>query len=210
MAVPDPMDIGLFLRGLIVGFSVAAPVGPIGLLCIRRTLAEGRALGMAAGLGAATADAFYGAVAAFGLTAVSGPLLAHATAIRLAGGVALCLVGTRIVFGHPAADAAPARGSGLGGAFAWTFLLTLASPATILAFVAIFAGLGLVEAVGDWARAGTMVLGVFAGSAVWWLLLSAGIGRLRAFITPAALTWLNRIAGAALIGFGVAALLSRI
>ena len=131
------------LRGLVIGFSIAAPVGPIGVLCIRRTLADGRATGLAVGLGAAAADAVYGAVAGFGLTAVSGLLASHEGLLRLVGGLFLCYLGIRTFLSRPADHAARAGGTGLLGAFAATFGLTLANPATILSFVAVFAGLGI-------------------------------------------------------------------
>jgi LysE type translocator len=125
----------LFLRGLVIGFSIAAPVGPIGVLCIRRTLADGRAAGFFSGLGAATADALYGAVAAFGLTAISSVLIGQATWLRLGGGLFLCYLGIKTFLARPAAEATPARATGLIGAYVSTLLLTLANPTTILSFV---------------------------------------------------------------------------
>ncbi len=200
------MDLNLLVRGLVIGFSIAAPVGPIGLLCIRRTLTDGRGAGLASGLGAATADAVYGAVAGFGLSAVSSFLLAQRAWLRLIGGALLCCLGLRIFLAKPASQAASARRGGLGGAFGSTLLLTLANPTTILSFVAVFAGLGVADRGGDYAAAGTLVLGVFTGSALWWLLLSGGVGLLRERITPRALRWVNRLSGAIITGFGLGAL----
>src|SRR5262245_14708867 len=133
------MDLGTFLRGLVIGFSIAAPVGPIGVLCIRRTLADGRVTGLAVGLGAAAADAVYGAVAGFGLTAVSALLVSQQGTMRLVGGLFLCYLGARTLLARPADHAAPVGGAGRLGAFLATFGLTLANPATILSFVAVFA-----------------------------------------------------------------------
>ena len=134
------MDIAVFVRGLIIGFSIAAPVGPIGVLCIRRTLADGRAAGLISGLGAATADAFYGCVAGFGLSFVSTFLVAQQTWLRLIGGAFLIYLGIKTFLTQPASEAAAASGRGLAGAYVSTFALTLTNPVTILAFV--FGGLG--------------------------------------------------------------------
>jgi threonine/homoserine/homoserine lactone efflux protein len=202
--VADPL---LFVRGLVVGFSIAAPVGPIGVLCIRKTLADGRAVGLATGLGAATADAFYGAVAGFGLTAVSGALVRHQGALRWIGGAFLCYLGLRTLASRPAARAAAAAGAGLLGSFAATLALTLANPMTILSFAAVFAGLGLVGAgAAGPAAAGLLVAGVFLGSAAWWLLLSGAVSVFRARVGPPALAWVNRASGLVILGFGAAAL----
>lgn len=202
------MDISFFARGLAIGFAIAAPVGAIGLLCIRRTLAYGRLTGFVSGLGAATADAVYGAVAALGLTAVSATLVAHQDIVRLLGGVFLLHLGARTAVAHPAMDVGGGSARGLAAAFVSTLALTLTNPTTILSFVAVFAGLGLGTTVGDRGSAALMVCGVFLGSALWWLLLSGGVGYFRRALTPERLRWVNRVSGAMLIGFGVLALLS--
>lgn len=195
-----------FLRGVAVGFSIAAPVGPIGLLCIRRSAAEGRATGLATGLGAAAADACYGAVAAFGLTAVSGALTAWLRELSLAGGLFLLYLGVKTALSRPATKAAaPAGRAGLLGAFASTFALTLANPTTIISFAAVFAALGLRAESGPGAAA-ALVGGVFAGSAAWWLLLSAGVASLRGRLSERALAWVNRGSGALLCAAALAAL----
>lgn len=203
------MHLPLYVTGLVLGFSIAAPVGPIGVLCIRRTLAEGRLIGFVTGLGAATADAVYGAVAAFGLTAVSGALVAQQSAIRLIGGVFLAYLGIRTLLARPASRAVRAAMPGNPAtAYASTVVLTLTNPATILSFAAIFAGLGLAAAGRDYPGAALLVLGVFCGSALWWLLLSGVVGLLRARVTPEALRWVNVASGILLLGFGVLALAS--
>jgi threonine/homoserine/homoserine lactone efflux protein len=198
-----------FLKGLILGFSIAAPVGPIGVLCIRRTLADGRLHGFFSGLGAASADMLYGSVAAFGLTAVSGMLVSQQTALRLAGGIFLLYLGVRTIFSPAAKHAANTRAShGLAGAYGSTFLLTLTNPMTILSFAAVFAGLGLAAGSADPQRAAWLVAGVFCGSGLWWFTLSGVVGLARAKVTPAALGWVNRMSGLVIGGFGVAALVS--
>ena len=199
------MDISLLTRGLILGFAIAAPVGPIGLRCIQRALSQGRAVGLASGLGAATADAFYGAVAAFGLTIISAFLIEQQFWLALLGGLFLCYLGVRTLLSPPAESAAEREARSIGAAYASTFLLTITNPMTILAFVAIFAGAGLAAAGGDAIAAAWMVLGVFLGSAAWWLLLSGGVSLLRSRINSGVLLWVNRAAGAILALFGVLA-----
>jgi threonine/homoserine/homoserine lactone efflux protein len=199
------MGLETLFRGLVIGFSIAAPVGPIGVLCIRRTLAHGRATGLAAGLGAAAADAVSGAIAGFGLTAVSALLVRQQGAMRLVGGLFLCYLGVRTFLARPAEQAARAGGAGLVGAFTATFGLTLANPATILSFVAVFAGLGIAGA-GNWREATIRVAGVFVGSALWWLLLSGVVGVLRSRLDLSTLRWVNRLSGTVLVAFGAAAL----
>ena len=196
------------LKGIIIGFSIAAPVGPIGVLCIRRTLAGGRMRGLASGLGAASADGFYGCVAGFGLTFISGFLVDQQFWLRLVGGLFLGYLGVRTLLARPAESAAPAGNNGLLGAYLSTLFLTLTNPVTILAFAAIFAGLGIAGATGEYGSAAMLVLGVFTGSALWWLILSGGVSLLRAKLTPARLRWVNRLSGLVIIGFGMAALLS--
>ena len=203
------MDLALFVRGLVIGLSIAAPVGPIGVLCIRRTLADGRAIGFVSGLGAATADGLYGAVAAFGLSLVTNALVEQRLWLQAIGGLFLCYLGWRTWTAVPRpVTAAAATGSGLVAAWASTCALTLTNPTTILSFAAIFAGLGLGRAVGGHGAASTMVAGVFLGSALWWLFLSVGVGLLRASLTPERLRWINRVSGCVIGGFGVAALAS--
>lgn len=191
-----------------IGFSIAAPVGPIGVLCIRRTLAEGWAYGLVSGLGAASADAIYGSIAGFGLAFISNFLVSQQVWLRLVGGIFLCYLGLKTLLAKPAEQVSTGKGKGFLGAYASTFFLTLTNPITIISFAAIFAGLGLAVARGNYASAGVLVLGVFMGSAAWWLLLSSGVGILRARFKPDLLRWVNRISGAIIIGFGIIALLS--
>jgi len=201
------MDLQFFLRGLIIGFSIAAPVGPIGLLCIQRTLNVGRMAGLLSGLGAATADAIYGAIAAFGLTIISAILMQQVFWFRLIGGLFLIYLGVGTFRSKPAAQAASAQGKNLFGMYGSTLMLTLTNPATILSFLAVFAGLGLATVEGDRTTAVLLVCGVFLGSALWWLLLSSGVCLLHTRFTACHLRWLNRGSGIILIAFGVVALL---
>ncbi len=202
------MDLSLLWRGMLIGFGIAAPVGPIGLLCIQRTLSGGRMAGLASGLGAASADALYGFVAAFGLTLVSRFLVEQRLWLGVAGGLFLLYLGWRTFAAPPAQSAAAAvPRSGLPGAYAGTFALTLTNPMTILSFVAIFAGAGLAEG-GTNGEAALLVAGVFAGSAAWWLLLSGGVSLARGRIEGRALRLVNRAAGILIMAFGLFALAS--
>lgn len=197
----------LFLKGLLLGFSIAAPVGPIGVLCIRRTLAGGMASGFVTGLGTATADALYGLVAALGLTAVASFLVDHQFYLRLSGGLFLCYLGWATFRALPAVQAAGDNNGTLWFDYISAFVLTLANPLTILSFVAVFAGIGV--GVGeDFAGAGLIVLGVFTGSLLWWLILSGGTAFFRTGLDPSRLVWVNRLSGCVILAFGLACLLS--
>jgi threonine/homoserine/homoserine lactone efflux protein len=200
------VNFSLLLRGFVIGLSIAAPVGPIGVLCIRRTLAEGRVAGFVSGLGAATADMLFGCVAGFGLTFISNVLLAQQFWFRLIGGLFLCYLGVKTLLSRPAEVAATAQGKGLFGAYTSTLFLTATNPLTVLAFAAIYAGVG--GAVGDYRAALTLIAGVFAGSALWWLLLSGGVSLFRAKFDARSLLWVNRISGTVIAGFGVFTLFS--
>ncbi len=197
-------------KGLAIGFLIAAPVGPIGVLCIRRTLADGRAIGFLSGLGAATADMTYGAIAAFGLTAIQQALVSQQFWLRVVGGLFLVYLGLRTFVARPADKAAltSAPRSALS-AYLSTLGLTLTNPATIISFTVIFAGLRLAETNGDFLSAAFLVLGVFTGSSLWWLTLSGIVGFFRERFTHAWMLWVNRLAGTVILGFGVAALYLR-
>lgn len=195
----------LLVKGLMLGFSVAAPVGPIGLLCIKRSLSQGARAGIASGLGAAVADTLYGCVAALGLTVVSGFLLNQAFWLKLIGGLFLLILGWRTFRSAPAETAAQAEGQGLWGAFLSTLALTVTNPATILSFAALFAGTGFVADPGNQMAGLALVLGVFLGSAAWWLFLSTVAARFKEKMTPEILQWINRGSGLMLIAFGLLA-----
>ena len=204
------MDLTFLLRGLVIGFSIAAPVGPIGVLCIRRTLAEGRASGLVSGLGAASADAMYGMVAAFGLTFISSFLIDQKIALRLIGGAFLLYLGVKTLLAKPAeqTQTMATEDRNLIAAYASTFFLTVTNPLTNISFAAIFAGLGIVSANGNYLTAATLVVGVFLGSALWWLVLSGGVAVLRSRVNAFALQWVNRISGVVIAAFGLVALVS--
>ena len=201
------MDDNVLLSGLLIGFGIAAPVGPIGVLCIKRTLNEGRLVGLAAGLGAATADALYGLVAGLGLTSISSMLVAQQGWLRLFGGLFLLYLGVRTFVSRPPDAAASANLLSLPWVYASTFLLTISNPMTILSFVAVFAGLGVVVG-SSYASVALLVLAVFAGSAAWWLLLVGLVGWLRLRLSADVLRWVNRLSGVLICAFGLLAIVS--
>lgn len=196
------------LKGLLLGFSIAAPVGPIGILCMRRTLTLGRLHGFLSGLGAATADAIYGFIAGFGLTLITSFLLDQKVILQLVGGLFLIYLGVQTFRSKPAIEAAKATGDTLFKSYASTLLLTITNPMTIMSFVGAFAGLGLGDnADGGFSPAIALVIGVFTGSALWWMVLSLLVGLLRDRLKGAAFLWINRISGAMLTVFGLFAVM---
>lgn len=193
------------LSGIAVGFAVAMPVGPIGVLCIKRSLKDGCHYGLATGLGAASADASYGLLVALGL-GLSG-LLAYADTMQVAGGlliIALGLFSLRSFFKRKPSAEIPAPRGGLVTAWFSTYLLTLANPMTILAFVGLIAALGSASAPGPY----MLVAGVFLGSLLWWLILVGGVLTVKSHLPMAALRWLDFISGMVLIVWGVAIILA--
>ena len=190
-----------FLKGLLFGFLLAATVGPMWVLCFRRTLAQGALVGFVSGMGIAVADGIYGTVAAFGLTAISGFLLQHSYWIGLVGGVFLLYLGIKTLLARPDLQEANGNPGGLAQGFLSTLGLTLANPPTIFAFAAIFAGLGLVAS--DYATAALVVLGVFLGSASWWILLAAGAGWLRNRIGSRSFRIINVVSGVTILCFAL-------
>jgi threonine/homoserine/homoserine lactone efflux protein len=217
----DHIEMSLFFRGVLIGLAIAAPVGPVGVLCIRRSLAYGRASGFASGLGAATADALYGSIAAFGLAVVVNLLLGQRVTFQLIGGAFLIYLGIRTILDRPRSlatvqDVPPVSDNksnrrtvnwrALGHDYGSTFLLTLTNPMTILSFAAIFAGLGATTVTGG----GILVVsGVFIGSAMWWLALSLATGWLHGRLAgPGFLRWMNWVSGGIILIYGILALSS--
>lgn len=202
------MSTNLLIKGFIIGFSIAAPVGPIGILCIRRTLANGRLSGFISGLGAATVDGLYGAIAAFGLTFISNILVGQQQWFRLGGGLFLLYLGSKIFLAKPAENIIREERRNLVRDYISTFFLTLVNPTTILSFTAIFAGLGMESAATDYISAVNLVLGIVLGSISWWFILSSGVSALRSKFNYFTLQWVNRISGSIIGIFGVIVLLS--
>lgn len=206
-SLATPHELKLFIKGIILGFSVAAPVGPIGILCIRRTLEYGRLSGFVSGLGAAFADMIYAIIAAFGLTFISNVLTAGQYWLQLAGGIFLLYLGWQTFFTKPRENLSQPVHKSLLNDFLSVFFLTVTNPMTILAFLGVFAALGLTTADGNYLEAATLVLGVFLGSAAWWLLLSEGVTLFRKKVTGQVMQWINRLSGFLIFGFGVMVLI---
>lgn len=210
--VPSPWKAGELLtvlaQGFAVGFLIAAPIGPIGLLCIRRSLEGGWRFGFASGLGAAFADAFYAAIAAFGLSAAFRFLQSHARAFQI---VAMLLLSALAIQAFCSAFRAPreaqAAKSHLAGATAATFLLTIVNPTTVVSFAAAFTIIATRVGPLSALSAAFFVLGAFCGSTAWWLILSSSASALRSRVRPTALRWVNAASGVGLLAFGVWVLL---
>jgi threonine/homoserine/homoserine lactone efflux protein len=197
------MQTNFLIKGIIIGFSIAAPVGPIGILCIRRSLQGGMFSGLLTGLGAATADACYGCVAGFGLTFISSLLISQKIWLQLIGGIFLCYLGIGSFYKRDEQQQAANRVQGYWLDYVSTFFLTLTNPMTIIAFAAIFAGLGIATAADGYASSISLVLGVFTGSALWWIMLTAGVGHFKNKINTTFRKWMHRVSGGILLIFGL-------
>lgn len=200
--------LALFFKSLIIGFAIAAPVGPIGILCIQRSLHDGFKVGLMTGLGAAFADGTYGLIAGFGLTTISSLLVGQQFWVRLFGGLFLLYLGIKLLL-------TPPRDKFISGkpdrspwhACATTYFLTLANPMTILSFVAILAGLGLGGTGSNYIHAVLLVIGITLGSAIWWLLLSGGVALiLHHRITFKTMRIINWLSGLIMLVFGIYAM----
>ena len=198
------MDAGLIVRAIVLGFTIAAAVGPISLLTIRRTLAHGRLYGLASGVGVALADGTYAGIAAFGLTAITNVLVGGRTLLGLVGGAIIVLLAIRTITSRPTEAPTDVDGPGLAAAAASIYGLTMTNPMTILSFAALFGALGLSGRGGI--EAAELTAGVFVGSGLWWLGLTSVVGWLRTRVTVDALTWVNRISGIVLLVFGLGAI----
>lgn len=201
----------LLLRGIVLGFAIAASPGPIFFLCLRRTVAQGWVAGIACGFGVATGDGIYAALAAFGVAAVTNALVAQRRWLALVGGAALLALGLRTLVARPVSPElhpVPAN-AGLGSGYLSMLALTLTNPATILAFAAFFASLGLGRTGGPLA-ATLLVVGVLLGSASWWVVLASLVARLRARVTPAVVQGVGIFSGLAILAFGALAIASAV
>ncbi len=199
------MALNLWVKGFIIGFSIAAPVGPIGILCIRRTLLQGRLSGLISGLGAAFADAVYGSIAGFGLVVITGFLIDQQLWLRTIGGGFLLVLGLKTFISKPTQAAVIERSNTLWGDFISTFTLTITNPMTILSFAAIFAGLGLGSVGDNYFLVIIFIVGVFSGSMSWWTVVSSVAGRYRKKFNALSMLWINRVSGIIIFCFGLIA-----
>ena len=193
-----------FLKGLIIGFAMAVPIGPIGVMCIRKTLAEGHTRGLIIGLGAATADSLYSCIAAFGLTFISDVISTQHFWLRLVGGGLLLFLGLKTFLAKRKVPAIPSDNKGMLRSYATAFFLALTNPVTIFAFVAVFAAFGLGYRL-NISSAFILVVGVFTGSCLWFLSLGYVATLFREKLDAGGLTWVNRISGVLIILSGIAA-----
>jgi len=197
------MDQSLLLSGMIVGLTLAAPVGPISLVCIQRTVANGRLHGIFSGIGVATADSFYAAVAFLGLTAVSGFIIGHQLVFRFVAGIVLILAGVRVYRSIPSATAEAGGQESIVRDYLSLLAIALANPLTIIFYLTILPGLGIVTPAGIPAAALDFVAGVFAGSVLWWVVLCGAVGSVRSRLSPANLRLINRISGTLVVCCGL-------
>jgi threonine/homoserine/homoserine lactone efflux protein len=192
------MEFTFFLKGIAIGFLMAIPIGPIGIMCIRKTLTEGRLSGLIIGLGAATADLFYGCVAVFGLTVISDTLSDQRIWIRIVGGALLFFLGIKTFRAQPKDPKLKISGSGRLRSYFTVVVLTLTNPLTIFAFIAVFAAFGLGDGL-SFFSAVVLVVGVFIGSCLWFFLLTSGTILFRKKLDLVGLKWVNKIAGILII-----------
>ena len=197
-----------FFQAMIAGVALAAPVGPVGLLCIRRTLSRGMLSGFTSGLGAATADALYASVAAYGVTIISATLTRYSSTLELVGGLLLCILGAHAILNHRVTEPKPQNPRNLVETFFYTMLLTLTNPATIIGFAALFSALGLKDEEGSRHGAIVLISGVFAGSTLWWLILSTVMHHIRHLLTNNMQRWINLVSGSVLGLLGIAVMIA--
>jgi len=203
------MELIVFLKGMIIGFAMAMPIGPAGIMCIRKTLAEGHSHGLMVGLGAATADSLYGSIAAFGFTFVSDVITSQQFWLRLVGGGLLLFLGIRTLRVKHKDPILPFDSKGLFGSYVSALFLAFTNPVTFFAFVAVFAAFGLGYRL-DIISACILVLGVLLGSCLWFLTLGYVVTFFRKKLDSGGLRWINRISGVLIILSGVAAFVSLI
>jgi threonine/homoserine/homoserine lactone efflux protein len=201
------MELGLFIKGIIIGLTLAVPVGPISLVCIHRTIANGRLHGIVSGMGVATADSFYAAVAFLSLTTVSGLIIGQQTVFRLVAGVVLILIGIRIFLSLPATVSADKEQEPYLRDYISLFTIAAANPLTIIFFITILPGFGIVAQGTSLISAVPFVTGIFIGSAIWWITLCGSLGSVRTQLSAGNLRWINKISGVLIICFGTGMLI---
>ena len=203
------MHIALFLiKGIIIGFSISVPVGPAAILCIRRTLKNGKIHGIVSGLGTSTADVIHGIIAVSGLTFISEFLVKEQLWFRLVGGLFLCCIGVRILRSRLTQDITSGNNAGYFSHYISKIFLTLVNPGAFFALAAIFAGVGVVKTEAHYTSAASLVGGVFIGSVIWWCILVNIASLFLGNLGSVRLARLNRISGIIITGFGLLVLVS--
>lgn len=201
------MEFAIFFKGICIGFALAVPIGPIGIMCIRKTITEGRIRGLVIGLGAATADLIYGLIAAFGLTVISSTLDSQRILIRLVGGILFLFLGLKAFRTRPVKTNFSIDKRSFLKIYFSTIFLTLTNPMTIFAYIAVFAALGLGTGL-NYFSTSALVAGVFIGSFLWFLSLNSGIILFRKKLDLGGIRWVNKIAGILIIISGIVAITS--
>jgi threonine/homoserine/homoserine lactone efflux protein len=201
------MDASLFVQGIIIGLTLAVPVGPLALICIQRTVTEGRLHGICSGIGVATADSFYAAVTVLGLTVISGLIIAHQYLFRFLAGVVLILIGIRVFLSIPSAISAKTEHETYLKDYLSMVALAIANPLTLIFFLVILPGYGVVIHGTSFLSAAEFVAGVFFGSTVWWVVLCGSIGSVRSRISGENLGRINRVSGLLISCFGTGVLI---
>ena len=201
------MDTSLFVQGIIIGLTLAVPVGPLSLLCIRRSVADGRLHGIISGTGVATADSFYAAITVLGLTFISGLIIAWQVLFRFLTGIILILIGIRVFLSVPAGVSANTEHEPYLRDYLSMLALAIANPLTLIFFIAILPGFGVVFHEISVFSASAFVAGVFLGSTVWWVILCGSVGSVRFRISGKNLGLINRVSGVLISCFGAGMLL---
>ena len=201
------MDAASFIQGMIIGLTLAVPIGPLSLVCIHRSITDGRLHGIISGLGVAAADSFYAAVAILGLTVISGIILSNQGLFRALAGFILVLIGIHVFFSHPSGPGSSDRHESYHKDFLSLLTVALANPLTLIFYAAVLPGLGMVVQYTGTAIAASFVAGVFSGSAAWWIVLCGSLGSLRSSLHSGHLLLINRISGAMVLCFGIFLLL---
>jgi threonine/homoserine/homoserine lactone efflux protein len=192
----------LALRGVAAGLAIAVPVGPVNVLCIKRTVEKGLKSGLISGLGAAAADTVYGSIAGFSISFIIHFITREEFWIRLIGGILLMVIGVLYYFKKPQPLDSHQQGASGRSDFVSTFLLTLTNPTTVLSFLAVLAALGMGHQKASWMTL-ISVAGIFCGSMLWWIVLASVVNRLRDKFDDRSMLWMNRVAGVAIGGFGL-------
>lgn len=201
------MELSPFLQGIIIGLTLAVPVGPISLLCIRRSIADGRLHGIVSGLGVATADSLYAAVAVLGLTAISGIIIAQQLFFRIFAGLVLIVIGVKVFLSVPQEPGENDGHESYPKDFLSMLAIALANPLTILFFLVVLPGFGVVLGGSSFFTSAEFVLGIFSGSAAWWIILCGAVGSVRSSLSTRTLQLINRISGVLIFCFGIGTLL---
>jgi threonine/homoserine/homoserine lactone efflux protein len=199
------MDYSVLFKGIIIGFTVSAPMGPIGVLCVQRTLNKGRLSGFISGMGAAVADSLYAIIAGLGLSIIIDFISTRKLFFELIGISLLVIIGLKIISSNPIKQIRKARkrGNNLLSDFASIAILTISNPLSLFLFIAVFAGLGMMDDNINKLLTSYLVIGVFTGATLWWFILSSIVNLFRAKFRLRSLWWINKIAGAVLILFAL-------